>query len=122
MAIDEAALDALFRTARTRWKYTDQPVTDDDLRQLFALLELGPTSANCSPARFVFIRTAEGKEKLKPALSSGNLAKTMAAPVNVIVAYDPGCSRRWMQNPGSQATRTSPRKPRSATARCKVLT
>jgi 3-hydroxypropanoate dehydrogenase len=52
-------------------------------------LSLGPTSANCSPARFVFIRTTEGKEKLKPALSSGNLEKTMTAPVVVIVAYDP---------------------------------
>ena len=58
-------------------------------RQLYELVKLGPTSANCSPARFVFVRTPEGKEKLKPALSAGNLDKTMAAPVTVIVAQDP---------------------------------
>ena len=89
MAIDDAALDALFREARTHNAWTDQPVTDDDLRAVFDLMKMGPTSANCSPARFVFIRTPEGKEKLKPALSAGNLAKTMAAPVTAIVAHDP---------------------------------
>jgi 3-hydroxypropanoate dehydrogenase len=89
MALDDTALDTLFRTARTKWEWTDQPVTDDDLRALYDLVKLGPTSANCSPARFVFVRTPEGKEKLKPALSAGNLDKTMAAPVTVIVAHDP---------------------------------
>ncbi len=88
-ALDDAALDALFRDARSRYHYTDQPVTDDDLRAVYDLVKLGPTSANCTPARFVFIRTPEGKEKLKPALSAGNLEKTMAAPVTVIVAWDP---------------------------------
>lgn len=89
MPLDDAALDALFRQARTHNAWSDQTVTDDDLRAIFELAKMGPTSANCSPARFVFVRTAEGKEKLRPALSSGNLAKTMAAPVTVIVAYDP---------------------------------
>jgi 3-hydroxypropanoate dehydrogenase len=89
MALDDAALDALFRSARTKWEWTDQPVTDADLEALYHLVKLGPTSANTSPARFVFIRTPEGKEKLKPALSAGNLEKTMAAPVTVIIAYDP---------------------------------
>jgi 3-hydroxypropanoate dehydrogenase len=89
MALDDAALDALFREARTQNKWTDKPVTDDDLRAIFDLLKMAPTSANCSPARFVFVRTPEGKEKLKPALSSGNLEKTMTAPVTVIVAIDP---------------------------------
>jgi 3-hydroxypropanoate dehydrogenase len=89
MALDDPALDALFRTARTKWEWTDQPVTDDDLNALYELVKLGPTSANSSPARFVFVRTEEGKAKLKPALSAGNLEKTMAAPVTVIVAYDP---------------------------------
>ena len=89
MALDDAALDILFRNARTHSAFTDRPVTDEELQALYALVKLGPTSANSSPARFVFVRTPEGKEKLKPALSAGNLDKTMAAPVTVIVAQDP---------------------------------
>jgi len=89
MALDDAALDVLFRESRSKWEFTDEPVTDEDLRAIYDLLKMGPTSANCSPARFVFIRTPEGKEKLKPALSAGNLDKTMKAPVTVIVAHDP---------------------------------
>jgi len=89
MTLDPAALDTLFREARTHTKWTDEPVTDDHLRALFDLLKWGPTSANCSPARFLFVRTPEGKEKLRPALSAGNVDKTMAAPATVIVAYDP---------------------------------
>lgn len=87
--IDHAAIDALFNTARTQNKWTDKAVTDADLHAIFDILKMGPTSANCSPARFVFIRTPEGREKLKPALSAGNLEKTMTAPVTVIVAHDP---------------------------------
>jgi 3-hydroxypropanoate dehydrogenase len=89
MVLDDAALDTLFRTAHTTWDFTDEPVTDDDLKALYELVKLGPTSANCSPARFVFVRTPEGKEKLRPVLSAGNLEKTMAAPLTVIVAQDP---------------------------------
>jgi 3-hydroxypropanoate dehydrogenase len=89
MTIDAAGLDLLFREARSHNRFTDQPVTDDELRALHDLLKQGPTSANCSPARFLFLRTKEMKEKLAPALSSGNLEKTMAAPVTAIVAYDP---------------------------------
>jgi 3-hydroxypropanoate dehydrogenase len=89
MPIDDASLAALFKDARTHYKWTDQPVTDDELRALFDLVKMGPTSANSSPARYVFLRTKEAKEKLRPALSAGNLDKTMAAPVVVIVAYDP---------------------------------
>ncbi len=83
------ALDLLFREARTHNKFTSEPVSDETLHALYDILKYGPTSANSSPARFVFIRTPEGKEKLKPALSSGNLEKTMAAPVTVVIAYDP---------------------------------
>jgi 3-hydroxypropanoate dehydrogenase len=87
---DPVTLDSLFREARTQNKWlTDRPVPDATLRAIFDILKWGPTSANSSPARFVFIRTREGKEKLRPALSSGNTEKTMAAPVTVIVAYDP---------------------------------
>jgi 3-hydroxypropanoate dehydrogenase len=89
MALDDTALDILFRTARTKWQWTDQPVTEEDLRELYDLVKFGPTSANSSPARFVFVRSPAGKEKLKPALSAGNIDKTMAAPVTVIVAHDP---------------------------------
>jgi 3-hydroxypropanoate dehydrogenase len=89
MALDEAALDILFREARTKWEFTDEPVTDTDLQAIYDLMKLGPTSANCSPARLVFVRTPEGKEKLKPALSAGNIDKVMAAPVTVILAQDP---------------------------------
>lgn len=87
-ALDDAALDTLFRTARTQNAWQDKPVSDDLLHALYDSLKFGPTSANCSPARFVFIRTPEGKEKLRPALSAGNTAKTMSAPVTVIVASD----------------------------------
>ncbi len=89
MSLDAAALDTLFREARSHNKFTDQPVTDDELRELHALLKTGPTSANSSPARFLFLRTKEAKQKLAAALSSGNHDKTMAAPVTAIVAYDP---------------------------------
>ncbi len=89
MPLDDAALDTLFRTARTQNKWTDAPVADETLRALYDLLKMAPTSANCSPARFLFLRTREAKEKLKPALSPGNQEKTMAAPVTVIVAIDP---------------------------------
>jgi 3-hydroxypropanoate dehydrogenase len=89
MTLEAAAHDQLFREARTHNKWQDKPVTDEQIHELYELLKYGPTSANSSPARFVFIRTPEGKEKLRPALSSGNLDKTMAAPVTAIVAYDP---------------------------------
>jgi 3-hydroxypropanoate dehydrogenase len=89
MTIDAAGLDLLFREARTHNKWHEDTVSDETLHELYDLLKQGPTSANCSPARFLFLRTKEAKERLAPALSSGNLAKTMAAPVTVIVAYDP---------------------------------
>jgi 3-hydroxypropanoate dehydrogenase len=89
MTIDAAGLDLLFREARTHNKWHEDTLSDETLHELYDLLKQGPTSANCSPARFLFLRTKEAKERLAPALSSGNLAKTMAAPVTVIVAYDP---------------------------------
>jgi 3-hydroxypropanoate dehydrogenase len=89
MTIDAAGLDLLFKEARTHNKWVDKPITDETLHELYDILKFGPTSANSSPARFVFIRTKEGKDKLAPALSSGNMEKTLSAPVTVIVAYDP---------------------------------
>lgn len=87
-ALDDGALDRLFRTARTHNAWLQRGVDDAALRQLFELMKMGPTSANCSPARIVFLRTAAAKERLRPALSRGNLAKTMAAPVTAILGYD----------------------------------
>ena len=87
-ALDNKALAALFTEARTHNGWTDQPVSDEELTNIYDLTKMGPTSANCSPARFVFVRSAEGKEKLRPSLSSGNLEKTMSAPVTVIAAID----------------------------------
>jgi 3-hydroxypropanoate dehydrogenase len=87
--LDDEGLKALFTEARTHTSFAATPVSDEDLGRLYDVVKYGPTSANSSPARFVFIRTPEGKEKLKPALSAGNVEKTMDAPVTVIVAYDP---------------------------------
>jgi 3-hydroxypropanoate dehydrogenase len=86
-ALDPAALDQLFRTARTHNQLGGE-VSDETLRQLYELVKWGPTSANMSPARFVFVKSAEAKAKLGPALDEGNHAKTMAAPVTVIVGFD----------------------------------
>ncbi|MBT7451437.1 MAG: malonic semialdehyde reductase [Rhodospirillaceae bacterium] len=87
-ALDDTGLDLLFRDARTQNSWPPEPVSDDTLHKIFDLLKMAPTSANCSPARFVFVATPEGKEKLRLALPAGNLDKTMSAPVTVIIAHD----------------------------------
>lgn len=89
MALDDMALDSLLGEARTHSSFSDEPVADDMLTRLYDLTKLGPTSANCSPARFLFIRTPEGRASLKPCLSAGNIEPVMAAPVTVVVAFDP---------------------------------
>lgn len=86
--INDEALDQLFRDARTHNAWLDRPVSDEVLRQLYDLTKWGPTSANCLPARILFLRTREAKERLRPALSPGNVEKTMKAPVTAIIAYD----------------------------------
>jgi 3-hydroxypropanoate dehydrogenase len=87
-SIADAAMDTLFREARTYSAWQDRPVTDQTLRDLYDLLKWAPTSANAAPARFAFLRTEEAKERLRPALAPLNVEKTMTAPVTVIVAYD----------------------------------
>jgi 3-hydroxypropanoate dehydrogenase len=87
-ALPKPALDQLFLEARTHNAWTAQPVSDDQLRQLVDVMKMAPTSANCSPARLVFVKSPEAKEKLRPHLSAGNLEKTMTAPVTAIIAYD----------------------------------
>jgi 3-hydroxypropanoate dehydrogenase len=86
--ISDEALDVLFRRARTFRTWLDKPVTDDLLREVYELMKWGPTSANCCPARILFVRTKEAKERLRPALAPGNVGKTMAAPVTAIIAND----------------------------------
>jgi 3-hydroxypropanoate dehydrogenase len=88
ISIPDAAIDQLFRQARTHNAWLDKPVPDGVLREIYDIAKWGPTSANTSPARFVFIRTKEAKERLRPALAPGNVEKTMTAPVTVIIAYD----------------------------------
>jgi len=86
--IHEVALDRLFREARTHNGWQARPVPEALLRHAVDLAKMAPTSANSSPMRVVFVRSREGKERLKPALSPGNLDKTMAAPVTAIIAQD----------------------------------
>lgn len=86
--VASSVLDQAFYAARTFNKFTDEPVTDEVLQQLYDLLKWGPTAMNCQPARYVFVRSTEAKARLKPTLSPGNVDKTMAAPVTVIVAKD----------------------------------
>ena len=87
--IDSRILDQAFVQARTFNKFTEQAVDDATIEQLYDLLKWGPTSMNCQPARYAFVRSAAAKQRLKPALSAGNVAKTMAAPLTVIVAFAP---------------------------------
>ena len=88
MPLSDRALDELFRHARTHSAWQPKPVDAAVLEQLVEWTLLGPPSANSSPGRFVFVKTAAAKERLRPALSAGNVDKTMAAPVTVIVAMD----------------------------------
>jgi 3-hydroxypropanoate dehydrogenase len=86
--LSAAALDQLFLSARTHNKWQDKDVPDSLLRELANTLKMGPTSANCSPARLIFVKTRAAKERLRPHLSAGNTAKTMAAPATAIIGYD----------------------------------
>lgn len=86
--LKEDGLNIIFREARTYSAWLDRTVDDDLLHQLYDLMKWGPTSANCCPARILFLRTREAKERLRPALIAGNVEKTMAAPVVAIIAFD----------------------------------
>ena len=86
--LDAKALDQLFREARTHNAWTDRPVTDETLHQLYDLMKWGPTSANISPARLLFLKSKQAKEKLRPHLQAGNIDKTMSAPVVAILGHD----------------------------------
>ncbi len=87
-ALDDAALDTIFRAARTRNGWVEEPLAESAINEIYDLAKMGPTSANMSPARFVWVTSPEGKAKLA-ALSSGtNGAKILKAPVTVIIGYD----------------------------------
>lgn len=86
--VTDKDLDIIFRDARTLRRWIDRPVSDENLRAAYDLMKLAPTSANCSPARIVFVRSPEAKARLKPSLSAGNMEQTMTAPVTAIFAHD----------------------------------
>lgn len=87
-AISDDALDQLFRTARTQNKWLDKPVSQTLLHALYELMRMGPTSANCSPARVIFVTSQESREKLKALVSPGNVPKVMTAPVTAVIGHD----------------------------------
>ena len=88
MQLDDRSLDIIFREAHTHSVWLDKPVSDALLHQIYDLMKWAPTSANCCPARFVFVRSAEAKQRLLAAMAPGNVEKTRTAPVTAIVAHD----------------------------------
>lgn len=119
MPIADDALDTIFRKARTNNLWRDEPVSPAILMAIYDLMRWGPTSANCSPARIVFVVSRAAKERLKPHLGPGNVNKTMAAPATAIMAYDLDFAERlpflfpnapdakdWFRNP-AHAERTA---------------
>src|SRR5271170_4803881 len=86
--IDSASLAQIFTEARTHNMFLDKPVSDELLKKALELAKMGPTSANQSPMRVLFLKSDAAKARLAPAMSEGNRAKTQSAPVNAIVAYD----------------------------------
>jgi 3-hydroxypropanoate dehydrogenase len=86
--LNDAALDVIFRTARTQNKWLDEPVSDEQLQALYDLMRWGPTSANCLPLRIVFVKSPASKERLKALVLAGNQPKVAAAPVTAILGYD----------------------------------
>ena len=87
-AVSHDCIDQIFREARSHNAWLPQPVSPELLRQAYELASLGPTSANTTPARYVFLTTREAKQRLRPALAPANVEKTMAAPVTVLIAWD----------------------------------
>ncbi|WP_422369219.1 malonic semialdehyde reductase [Pelagibius sp.] len=86
--LSDAGLDQIFRNARTHSAWQAAEVSDVLLEAVYDLAKMGPTSANCSPMRVLFLRSKEAKERLRPALDAGNVDNTMAAPATAVIAYD----------------------------------
>lgn len=110
--LSDLALDQIFRVARTRYAWREKTVPEVLIRATYDLTKMGPTSVNCSPARFVFLGSAAAKEKLRPLLSPGNVEKTMTAPWTVIFAVDYAFYEKLPQlfphNPGMKAIMSDP--------------
>ena len=87
-SLEQSALSQLFIDARTHNSWQDKPVTDEQIKDLYELLKFAPTSVNCNPARFLFIKSPQAKERLLACVTPGNLEKTRAAPVTAIVGMD----------------------------------
>jgi len=106
-ALDAAALDQLFRNARSRNAWKEEALPESTWRDLYEVMKFGPTTANTNPARFVFVTTPEGKARIAPFLSDANRAKSVAAPAIAIVAYDLDFAEKipqlFPQNPGAKA-------------------
>lgn len=104
--VNDYALDTIWRTARTRNGWQDKSVPETLIRATYDLAKMGSTSANCSPARFIFLQTPEAKERLKPHLMEGNVAKAMSAPWTVIIAHDMNFHEKipelFPHNPGAK--------------------
>jgi 3-hydroxypropanoate dehydrogenase len=120
--IDKAALDQLFYSGRSQNKWLAKDVPDSALREIVELMNLGPTSANCEPARIVFVKSAAAKRRLSPHLSEGNRQKTLDAPVCAIIGYDTRfyehldklfphnlTARSWFEGKGDVTTMTAVR-------------
>ena len=88
MKANEECLELLFKSARTRNSWKNKSLEDELLKEIWDLARMGPTSANCSPARIVFVKSLEAKERLRPALFEGNVDKVMMAPTTAIIGYD----------------------------------
>ena len=105
-AVNDEALDILFRTARSQNKWQDKPVSNAMLMAVYDLARMGPTSANVSPARFVFVTSKEAKERLKPLLLPSNVEKVMTSPATAIIGYDLDFARHipklFPHNPGAK--------------------
>ncbi|MBD3670419.1 MAG: malonic semialdehyde reductase [Gammaproteobacteria bacterium] len=86
--LDDTSLDTLFREARSYSYWQEKEVSDEQIQAIYDLLKMGPTGVNSTPARFVFIKSDEGKELLKPSLAEGNVSKAMSAPVVAVIAWD----------------------------------
>jgi 3-hydroxypropanoate dehydrogenase len=108
VAINDSDLDTIFRAARTHRHWQDKPVSPSLLMAIYDLMRWGPTSANTSPGRIVFVVSHEAKERLKPHLDEGNVAKTMSAPATAIIGYDLEFARQLPKlNPGLANTQFS---------------
>ncbi len=94
--LDDDAIDLILRDARSHYAWTDKPISEGEIRVLFDIINNGPTSMNCCPARYLFIMSPQAKQRLSKALKPKNIEKMLAAPVTAIIGYDP---EFWQQLP-----------------------